>query len=599
MRNPKIWLSVFGIILVLGLGIFSLFAFDIIPQSSVGFSTLSLQSADLESSSNYFSGKTWILTVRLGGLGQTAYGKFSPSQIQSATDDETTTKKDFVLNVNQQDQQCVYPIQNAGQFVPIRKWAVKTWVEIPFVDPCTEQEANSKGISSSNLRYVFRPSGSLSCHAVYWTEQAPVGIYGKTDIRAKMNINIQAGDKSGSKIIDTEGSTQGAISDFAYVIWQGNLDTGKSCSYSTDMPYRPVYKNGVWQNADKQKYDLYVAKYNEGASVNFLGGSSEVTNYVNALNSRADESLVSKSFGAFDNPTSLNSAILRADLSSPIQNPVLTFYIKAETLGIYTPAPEIELSQATSQCFKTGESGTVTIKAKNIGNEQGVFNFYGNCQNAEFNIAESREYSFSAGQERTITLPISASASSKVQGTCIIYAENPSGTKQINVGVCVDPQQTCTPNELFCSSSGGSEVVKQCSSDGATSSIKQTCSSAETCQVKDGTSKCVEDGGNGGTGFWQSIKDFFSGIKNKISAFFIEFKLTVTLIVAFLSFVLITLTSEKLMTNFEVNLKTKYKWLISLGIGILLSVGIGFLAFTYFWWAIASVIAFFVIRIFI
>lgn len=593
-----LWITLGIILVLLSVGAVLYFSGNLPVQSITGFSTLSLQQAELRSSSPYFSGKAWILTVRQGGLGQTAEGTFSPSDIQSKTTDEATTKKDFTVNVDYADQQCVYPIQKAGQFEPIKKWNTQTWTYIPFKDPCDLNEASARGVN--NIRYVVKPSGSLTCYAVYWTEKSEMGIYGNTDLRAKMTVNIEAGDRSGSKELDTEGSTQGAISDFAYVIWQGNLDTGKSCSYTTDMPYKPAYKNGRWTNVDKQKYDLYVAKYNEGFDPTFFGGGSEVINYVSALNTRADASLVAQNFGSFDNPTSYNSAVLREDIQSPLQYPVLTFYIKAETLGIYTPAPEIELTQASSECFKTGENGIIKINAKNIGDESGVWNFFGDCDGS-FDITQSREYGLSAGQEKQVTLPLSATSTTRQTGSCTVYAESPAGTKQINVGVCVDPQQTCTPNQKFCGTSGGSDVIKQCSSSGAQSSILEICGSDETCEISGGQPQCVANGGGGGSGFLDWLSGLFGGFGQAINDFIFKFRLIFAIGVGVIGLLIGWGYSRSLIPMFGIMTTqelSKKMWL-PIVLGLLAGVVLGLLAYWYFWIILIVIVIMGVIKIFI
>lgn len=509
-KNLYVWGGIILAIAVL-IGIILMASGNFPGLSTSGFSTMSLTQANLESnapSGSPFTGKAWLLTVRLGGLGQTAFGSFSPSDVQDETSGDVTTTKDFTISVNQQDQECIYPIQNTNQFVPVKKWAYQRWV---YFFNCDLSDATSRGISSSSLRYTIKPSGSLYCYAVYSTEQAPVGIYGKTDIRIQANVDIEAGSRSGSYKIDSTGSSQGPVSDFAYVTWDGNLNTGKSCPYTTDIPYRPVYRNGQWINGDKQAYDLYVSKFNEGAQSTFLGGGDEIIDYISALNSRADNAMVSRSFGSFENRGSQSNARLVSALSSPIQNPVLTFYIKADVLGIHQPLPEIKLSSASSDCFKTGEDGFVSLKAKNIGDETGTWNFYGTCDQS-FSVREAREYSISAGSEKTITLPLSASASSKTTGSCTIFAESPAGTEQITTSVCVDPQITCEANQLFCGVSGGNSVVKQCSADGATSSIKEICPTGQVCVASGSSASCKAEGTGGGSGFFSAIGEFFKNL---------------------------------------------------------------------------------------
>lgn len=589
--GKKLWITL-GILALLLLSVGTILYFTgIIPQGMVGFSTIALQSADLESTSDYFNGKAWVLTVRLGGLGQSAYGKFTPSNIQEQTSDQTTTKKDFKLTIDQQDQQCVYPIQSTSSLTPISNYAIITWAYVPLINPCSEEEANSRGATSVTY---FGKNFGLTCWAIYKTgEQSPVGNFGNTDLRARMNVNIEAGDRSGSRELDTEGSIQGAISDFAYVIWQGNLDTGKSCSYTTDMPYRPAYVNGNWRLINKNAYENYRA-----FAVTQPSPDPIPSLWVDDVNKLVNLARVSNSFGSFDNPTSFNNAILRADLKSPIQNPVLTFYIKAETLGIYTPAPEIELSQATSDCFKTGENGIIKVTAKNIGDESGVWNFFGDCQGS-FDITESREYGLSAGQERQVSLPLSATSTARQTSTCTIYAESPAGTKQINVNVCVDPQQTCTPNKKFCGTSGGSDVIKQCSSSGAESSIIEICASGETCEIKSGEPKCVS--GGGGTGFWDWFTSLFGDLGKTINDFIFKFKLLFSIAIGIIGLLIGWGYSRNLIPMFGIMTTqeiSKKMW-IPVILGLLTGIILGLLAYWYFWIILIVIVVLGIIKIFI
>lgn len=585
-----------AIILVASLSFILTSDFDFPFLSTSGFSTLSLTNANLESnapSGSPFSGQAWVLTVRLGGLGQSAYGTFSPSDVEDETNDGSKTTKDFSVSVTQQDQECIYPIQNTNQNIPIKKWNYQTWTYVPYINPCSIEEAQNRGIN--NIRYVIKPSGSLTCYAVYSTEQSPVGIYGKTDIRVQMNVDIEAGSKSGSIDLDTDGSSQGAISNFAFVEWQGNLDTGKSCPYTTDIPYVPVYRNGQWINGDKQAYNLYVGKYNEGASTTFFGGGSEVTNYVNALNSRAESALVSKSFGSFENRGSQSNGRLVSSLSSPIQNPVLTFYIKADTLGIYTPSPNIKFLSSESECFKTGTDGFISVKARNDG-ETGTVDFYAVCDGT-FSPQGSREYGFSEGEERTIVIPISASASSKITGTCTVYAEHPlMDKKQISTSVCVDPQITCDANKLFCGVSGGNSVVKQCSSDGATSSIKETCQTGYVCDEQGNTAKCVEEGTQGGGGFFSKIGQFFKDLFSGVFDFLYILKMFIVLVGGIIS---IFVSAGYLNLIKELEKRPYIKWPLAVVIGF----GIGYLLYAFiggfiFWILVVAVILWFLIPIF-
>lgn len=597
--GKKLWIGI-GVFLFLALIVGSLFYFNIIPQSGIsGFSTLSLQEAELRSDNPYLDGKVWIMTVRQGGLGQTAEGSWDPQDIQSKTDDDTTTEKDFSIKIDYDDQECVYPVEDTNRNDPIYHVELDTWTYVPFVNPCTIEEAQSRGLS--NLIYVAKPSGSVTCHAVYWTEKTPVGIFGRTDLRSSMEVRVEAGDRVASKQLDTEGSTQGSIGNFGYVVWQGNLDTGKSCSYTTSMPFRPAYKNGVWRLIDDQNYEKYIDKYNERLDLGLFDASA-VRDWVEDVQSAEQKALISQSFGSWDNPTSFSSAVLRETIQSPNQYPVVTVYIKADTLGIYTPTPKIKLESASSNCFRTGEDGVIRVKATNVGGESGVWNFFGSCD-GYFDVTQSREYGLSAGETKEITMPLSATAQNKELGTCKIFAESPAGTESIDVSVCVDPQITCNPSEKFCSTAGGKDVIKQCSSSGASSEILKECASDEYCDATGGEPECKQGSGIGG--FWGSIANFFKGlfggVWTAINNFIFPFKLWFAIALGLLSGFLGWAYSKTLIPAFNIMTKqqlSKKKWL-PLVIGVLIGVGLGFLAYTYFWTIVIVLIIFGIIKIFI
>lgn len=570
---------IIGLVVVIGIILLAVFLSQ--PLSTSGFSTLSLTDANLESnapSGSPFSGKAWVLTVRLGGLGQSAFGTFSPSDVEDQTDDGSKTTKDFSISVTQQNQQCNYDIVNRGE-LPIRKLNYQRWIYNLF--NCNYNDATSRGISQSSIIWLGKPSGSIYCYAVYKTEESSVRSYENPDIRVQAKVDIDAGSRSGSFNLDTEDNTRSAISDFAYVEWQGSLDTGKSCPSSSG--YVPVYRNGQWINVYSSSYDSYKNEYDKGIKTDFVFPGDDIIGFVNDVNSKANSALISRSFGSFESRTSLSKGRLINELSSPIQNPVLTFYIKSETLGIYTPTPNIKLLSAKSDCFSTGSEGFIEVMARNDG-EEATIEFYTQCDNS-FTTGASNEYGFKKGEEKRIILPLTASASSKVTGSCVIYAEHPlMGKKKISTSVCVDPLKTCTPNKLFCGVLGGNSVVKQCSSDGVTSSVKEICEVGKVCEEKGSGAKCTKGTGGGGFfgGLWDGIKNFFSDLFGGVFDFLTIIKYILIAVGTIVAFMGSTGLLQYLGDRFRFKPFRNYPWLvyliasgISLAVAYLLYVFIG------------------------
>jgi len=558
------------------LGLFLLGGFGFKPLAISGTSTLSLTQANLQSSNQYLNGKVWLLTFRTGGLSQRYYGTFSPSDVQGATSDSSTTTKDFSLEVVQNSQSCNYDIQGTTSNKPIYEVQRVIWT---CATSPSESWAKEKS-GYSNILYYGKYFG-LSCFAIGYNSQSPVGNLNSPTVETEYEISINAGGETGSKTINTIGSGQGQIGNFAYAIWQGNLVSGSSCPDKS--PYIPIYVNGVWRIGDKSYYDTYRSLI-----------ASSPTNTPSSQDiwmQNVQESIVRakqiRSFGAINSQTSMSSAVTKINLDNPIQFPVTTLYIKADTIGIYTPTPEGKIVSSTSECFKTGENGGISVGIENTGDEYGTWNLYATCQDP-FTSTQSIQVSLSAKQSTTRIIPLSASSSQETRKTCTIYLESPQGVKTASVGVCVKPQITCESNKKFCDVSGTSEVIKQCSSDGATSSILSVCPNNYYCE----NAECKAGSQPLDLNIFQKIGNFFSNLFSGIFDIFTILKIVVVII----AFIFTLLFSLDLLQGFK-SLKGKSKNVIRFLIGLFLALAIAILVFSLFWIGVILFVVFIIIKI--
>lgn len=589
-----------GIILVIA--VLLLMAFNYtglsLPKAITGSSTLSLTQASLQSSNPYLNGKAWLLTFTSGGLGQSYYGTVTPSDVDAQTPDKTTTTKSLNIQVTYDDESCRYPIGSTGSFTPIYDVQKYTYTYIPLITGCDVATGSSKsGIPASQIFFVGKPSGSFTCYVVYSTGQSPVGSMGNGNVHAPYTISLNVNGQVATKQIDpTSGSTSGAIGDYAYGIWQGNLVSGISCPASYN--YKASYVNGNWRIINDQAYQVYVNKINQMPNLGLFSPSA-IDTWITDTRYYANQAKVSTSFGTIDSSSSLSSAIVTVPLSSPIQFPVTTLYVKADTLGIYTPVPNIGITSTDSGCFKTGETGVISAVISNSGSETGTYRAYATC-NQPFQATQSASGSLNPGETRTINIPISATATTQTKATCTISVETTGGTKTASANVCVDPQITCTIPypQKFCGFSGNTEVVYQCSSNGATKSILQNCASNQYCQ----SGACIDKDvpctgsscGNTGKSIWQSIKDFFS----TISSLFTLFR-WILLVVAS---VFALLFSRKILSNLLGNNKEGKigSWVIASLIGIGIAVGLYLILLTPIFWILAiGVLVFYIITKFL
>lgn len=543
-----------------------------IPYAISGTSTLSLSQANLQSSNPFLSGKVWLLTFSAGGLGQSYFGKFSPSDVQSATSDQSTTTNDFTINVEYADQIWNYPIQQTSLNKPIYDIQYQKWT---CILPTSESGAKSKTGFSSILWYG---TDGLTCWAVGYNLQSPVGNIQNPTLSSSYTITITTPSGSASKTLNiNSGSSQGAVGNYAYASWLGNLGSG--LTHPSQSAYKTAYVNGVWRVISSSSYNNYVSQINAVPPSSGSYRDAWVTQLQNAVINAKQ----SKTFGAINSASSLSSAIIKITSTTPVQFPVTTLYIKASEIGIYTPTPDFRIESTNSQCFRTGEQGIITVTIKNYG-ESGTGNVYAQCQ-SPFQVTQNVQLSLTNGESRTILLPLSASASQKTTGSCTVYVESPGGTKSATANTCVDPQITCEANSKFCGVSGTNEVIKQCSSDGATSSIIEICPAGYYCE----NAKCIF-GDRTGKSIFDKIGDFFKNLFSGIGSFFGIIKLIVSIIAGVFSLVF----SLDLFGRSETLRKNKWLvWIFGLIIGGL----IFWLVMTVFWIGVIIFIIYFVIKI--
>lgn len=559
MVKPKtfIFFSI-AIVAILVVSIF-IFSAGAGPLSVVGSTTLSLDRVELKSSIPQLDGKAWQITFRSGGLGQSYYGSFSPSEVESRTQGDSRPEESFSIQVEYEDQICNYDISGTSANTPIYDDVkMETWA--CFLNPSLSDAKEQFG--SGTILFFGKDSvfsgGAKQCWAIGSSTKSPVGNLGSPDLESEFTISIDAGSDSASRTFNTlSGSTQGTIGDFAYATWQGNLVSGKSCPDKD--PFIPIYVNGVWRVGRQSSYTTYESSLRNLNTLSRREREIAISD-IRTLASRAKSA---QSFGSLNSRTSLNSASVEVKIQDQLQFPLTTMWIEAESIGIFTPAPEADLFSPNSDCFATGEQGSIEVGIENVGDVNGIWNLFAECE-SPFKSSRNIQVSLRPGQSTTRLIPISASASDEERGRCVIIAESPSGQEKTSVGVCVKPQVTCEPGESFCSTNADKEVVKKCSSNGATSTIIKTCSTSQFCE----DARCVSGTKSSG-GFFSGIGDFFSDLFAGIFGFFFAIKVLIVAIGSIITLLFVKDFSDIFDTLEENN---TLAWIVSLIVAILVGV---------------------------
>ena len=566
--------TIFTILISIGVIMMLLGGYSLISGtpllSTFGSSTLSISKVDLKSSFSPLSGGAWMITLRAGGLGQSYYGSFDADEIE---DDDKTATNDFTIDVEYEDQVCNYDISAGGSKTPIYDdLKMVTWycVRMPSYETAKEK------FGSGTVLYQGKDpisSGKKMCWAVGSPTQSQVGNFESPDVESEYTITIEVdGDEVSKTINSLSDSSAGMIGDYAYAAWNGNLVSGKSCPDKD--PYLPVYTSGKWRIGDEESYDEYKSWLSN------LATSNRDEREIAIRNSRtyATRAKSGGSFGSFNSQTSLSSASVDVVLQDAVQFPLTTIYIKADKLGIYTPSSSVKLYDPNSECFTTGEQGSIEVGIENTGDERWSGRIYAECDGA-FSASRAIDISLGVGRKTTRYIPITASASSHDSSHCIIYAEGVGSSDEVRVDVCVDPQITCSALEKFCSTDGDKAAIKKCSSDGATSSVVKTCNAGEFCEDLE----CVSGNDDDEDSWFQNIKDWVGKLFSGFFDFFTTLKLA---IVAIFSIVSIFVSSDLLNEIKSLREIPIAKWLVAIIIGI----GLAFVLYSFIgslWFLIA------------
>jgi len=492
-------------LIIVGIVAFVLFNQNLIPLSVVGgFSTLSLSNVDIQTNdpTGNIQGDVWVLTVRQGGLGQHAVGTFSPEEISVG---EKRAEKGFTLKLVNTEQKCNYPlIVDYGKTVykyGYLKAALAPW------ENANEWAQERCGLLGQYL-YWTKPSG-LDYFCVYRNPiaGAVANLEENPNLEFKTTVSLEI--EGESALTDTMSNTGNSIvhlGNKAVGIWQGNLSTGEQCPAPSSSGIKAVFgkesiydwSTPTWRLVDSTKLSNYFVQQSVVERREDSLTEAELKNKIDLANSLADQSLLPKQFCLYNNCAigknsfSLVDGKYEINLNKQIQYPVMTFYIKADSLGIYQPTTKPVIVSTETTDFATGEKGSIIVKFKNDSEESGNFLIYADCSTAGFSQTGSNiERYVSAGQQSTVFVPISGSCSSRTQGNCTVVVKSldfSGKTDSRNVSLYCSPQLTCTPEKRVCID----DVISQCNNIGTGWNVVEDCKSVgKVCAVDEvGTIYC-------------------------------------------------------------------------------------------------------------
>lgn len=439
------------------------------------------------------SGNLWVYTFKAGSLGQRAYGSVTTSKADSMWSGTERPEKDFYIDTSY-EQHCEYDIRSSSKEV-VYEYSLKSWRD--YVGDCDYNDAvsNCPNIQGSSWKRTL----TTTCYCI--NRQPIVNAFGYFDnprIPTQITIKTTVGNKVDEKIFDTSRDIEGRVGNYAYAVWQGDLNSEKSCPNPDSTEYMPIYVNSRWKIADANKYDeyknfndIFLAKFND------LYGTKPdpdfVESYISDINRRAYSFKdSSKSYGSLENQYQLIGAYAKKETESLIQYPVITMYLSADVnyLGIYTPSPKPKIISNESDNFETGDNGFIKVKILNDG-ESGQINVYADCSSG---FDSSREdISLGSGKSTTVFLSLTGSGTKAVNnGKCTVYAEARGDVYDSSeVSVTVTVPTICTPNTRRCGGVSGNDILI-CDSEGLSEKIYKSC--PEECKVINDVAQCISSG---------------------------------------------------------------------------------------------------------
>lgn len=554
-------------VLVILVAIAGYFTFSI-----AGTSTMSLSQADLESSYGPLDGEqVWVYTFSVGRLGQLLKGRVTPDDVGDEYSGGELPEETFELDVTVDQQYCQYDVhvnQNAEPIYDL--FLTDDYLWVGGESRCASYNDCGGGAS---LGYLWTGGGAGHCYTMCGTKKTgAIGEYDSPDVSSHFIITTEVDGENYEKSFNTvDGSVKGPVGPNTYVVWQGNLDSGKSCPDKD--PHTPIYYQGRWRNVDTDAYQRYLNAF-DSATTPDSGVSREVLQErVDIANTRASQALNEQTFGTLTRSYSLEDARVRYGVEDLLQIPVITAYIKADWLGIYTPVGEPKIQTVESECFSASSDGAIRAIVSNVGSERGTFTVRAECE-AGFVATQNREVSLLPGKSQEVYLPLSADTDKRVEGECTVRAEGTAESDTEKVDVCVDPQNVCQPGIKACDSGN----VVQCDQNGAGWGIVENC--ADGCTVSpEGVVLCKEDPNSGEPGLNPGCHWYDLGCQwNRLVAWKNKVVMTWALILG-IGTVLLNLV----LFRSDKRLKWKKNAVLLSLLAVLLGAAV-FTAFLWFWW---------------
>lgn len=474
------------------------------PQALAGFNVLSMSTVDMSSSSPWLRGeKMWMVSVVGGGvLDQQALVRVTPST--APVTGKEKPEHEFTIQIKSIQQSAEYPIMKTSEY-PVYRADVKTWSELGLCEYANAPPCGGMWAYEIPTRTGTYVAGSF-CAAICLTPRASkVGKIENPTIHSSITTGVYGGENGQSYdgIIDSSQNVMFRIgpesNPMGVVVWQGGTVSGLPTINQND--YKAIFSvegSPSWKIVDKSLYTNYNSlltsqidtscvvdwPLSECSDPNCLTcyQSNQLPTISTAINNKADAVMNDNSnFGTIYQSGSLDGAKVKVSANGLWNNPVLTYYLKASWIGIYTPSPKAQIMGTGSACFNTGEQNAeITVDVKNVGDEHGNFFVSASCP-SPFSTGSGYTIGLDPQKQTTVHIPLQGGpVNEKTTKDCTITVSSIAGEVKATQQVCIDPDIVCQKNTKECIEQ---RYLWQCNEFGTARTQIADCS----------PQKCVED----------------------------------------------------------------------------------------------------------
>lgn len=462
-----------------------------------GLSVLSVDRVSLTSLSEFFAGDKILVSATVSSLGQeiTAQKTITSEEVNENIDGYAVTKG-FTIFLDNQKQACEYDFNiDYG-----KKLYRLEYHEFNVGKLSTTSERQAKGEEICGLDNLIK-TGNAELNGfdtiAYAVCKQPFdnGISDLTapNIHNIVDVGVDVEGDRGTVRLDTVGASVTETYDNLFAVrYEGNLVSGQTCPNAQDNMYG-IFKNGEWNLIKKSGYDNSVIEYTlatqdigDGDDSNFVFNRIEdrVNQYNNFINSQTQFQFVED--GQIEDSTSIRKGQLTVDISgTPAQKPLLTFYINADKVGIFTPIPEVRIdSLTTSEDIFTGQNGEIVLKYTNTGTQDGSVEIKSSCEYplAIASTQANLERYTKVGYQETVYIGVVGSTTEPVEKLCTVSISNVDGSSvdSRNVMVKLNPQSIVCPDRKGQTYCIGNQIYS-CNEFGSEEVLVENCKSTEVC----------------------------------------------------------------------------------------------------------------------